>query len=104
MRSTLLFRVAAVMLALPVAAFVSLPSPPGSAPLWLTTNPSIAVDRTLKGDRLPVTALDAKPRRVGLPAAPEPSQPRKKRSPWCEGAFGPTASPRLQGIFQRYTV
>jgi hypothetical protein len=105
MRAIFWLRFAGVIVALLVAALVSLPSSPNSAPLWLTTNSVITVDRTLKGDRLPVATPTAnKPRQVGLPAAAKPSQPKEKRSSWCEGAFGPTASPRLQGIFQRCTV
>jgi hypothetical protein len=104
MRAIFLLRAGGVMLAMLVAAFVSLPSP-NSAPLWSTTGPAPTVDRTLKGDRLPVGApAGAAPREVGLPAVSKPSQPTEKRSPWCEGAFGPTASPQLQGVLQRCMV
>ena len=103
MRAIFLLRVAAVMAALLVAGFVSFPSSPNSAPLWFTTDPAVTVDRTLKGDRLPV-ATPRKPHEVGLPAATRPSQPSAKRSPWCEGAFGPTAPSSLDRIFQRCMV
>jgi len=110
MRAIFLLRVAGVMLALLAAAFVSFPSSPNSAPLWLATDPPVAVDRTLKGDRLPVVAPATTPREVGLSAAApkpwqsKPSQSKENRSLWCEGAFGPTASPQLQGVLQRCTV
>jgi len=56
MRAIFLLRAGGVMLAMLVAAFVSLPSSPNSAPLWSTTGPAPTIDRTLKGDRLPVGA------------------------------------------------
>jgi hypothetical protein len=104
MRVIFLLRAAGVMLALLVAGFVLFLPPSNSAPLRLTVDPPVVVDRTLKGNRSPVLAPTGTPRRVGLPPTPHQSPANEKRSPWCEGAFGPTASPPLQSVLQRCTV
>jgi hypothetical protein len=98
MRPILFVRGAAVVAALLAATFISFPSFP-SAGLF-TLNPT-TVDRSFKGDRLPLP--------VGLnkieetPASPT-RQTREKVPLGCDGAFSPISSPLLAHVFRRCTV
>ena len=104
MRVPLFVRFAGVALASFVAGFVAFPSFPNSAPLWLTRNAPVSVDRTLKGDRLPLIAPISKSNEPGLPVAPEHLQSRAKIPVGCERAFSPISAPRLADIVRRCTV
>jgi hypothetical protein len=104
MRVPLVVRFASVALASFVAGFVAFPSLPNSAPLWLTGREPVSVDRTLKGDRLPLIAPISKSHELGLPVAPGQSQPRAKIPVGCEAAFSPISAPQLANIFRRCTV
>jgi hypothetical protein len=97
MRPILFARGAAVVAALLIASFISFPSFPSTG--LFTVSPPI-VDRTLKGDRLP---LWVSPDRIGVPAAPM-RQTREKVPVGCDGAFSPVSSPRLANVFRRCTV
>jgi hypothetical protein len=90
MRPIWLVHAAAV--ALFAASFISFPSFSGAG--LFTVNPP-TVDRTFKGDRLPLT--------IGAPASPR-QQSREKVLVGCDGAFSPIASPRLANVFRRCTV
>jgi len=103
MRVPFFVRFASVALALSLASFVAFPSLPNSAPLWLTTTPPASIDRTLKGDRLPLLAPINKSHELGLPVTPE--QGRHGKIPvGCDPAFSPISAPRLANIFRRCTV
>jgi hypothetical protein len=103
MRVPLFVRFASVALASFVAGFVAFPSFPNSAPLWLTAD-SLSVDRTLKGDRLPLVAPISKTHELGLPVTPGQSRSRAKIPVGCDAAFSPISSPQLATIFRRCTV
>jgi hypothetical protein len=98
MRSTYLVH-AAVGAALCGISFFSFPSFTGAG--QFTVNPA-AVDRTLKGDRLPLTAPAGSPM-IGTPAS-QRQQSREKIPLGCDGAFSPVASPLLANVFRRCTV
>jgi hypothetical protein len=100
MRGIWFVRTAAVLLALFIAGFVSLPSFPGIG--VLTSGFPISVNRALKGDRLPPVALAGKPRGLSLPMVP--SQSRRKIPVGCDSAFSPAASPLLADVFKRCTA
>jgi hypothetical protein len=97
MRPILFVRGAAVVAALFAASFISFPSFP-SAGLF-TINPP-PVDRTFKGDRLPLAASAHK---IGTPASPA-QQTRAKVPVGCDGAFSAISSPLLATVFRRCTV
>jgi hypothetical protein len=92
-------RFAGVALASFIAGFVAFPSLPNSAPLWLTGNQPMSVDRKLKGDRLPLIS-----RELGSQVAPEHSQSRAKVPVGCDAAFSAISTPRMANIFRRCTV
>jgi hypothetical protein len=104
MRVPLFVRFAGVALASFAAGFVAFPSFPNSAPLWLTRSAPVSVDRTLKGDRLPLIAPISKSNGLGLPVAPEQLRSRAKIPVGCERAFSPISAPRLADIVRRCTV
>jgi hypothetical protein len=97
MRPILLVRGAAVVAALFAASLISFPSFPSVS--LFTVNPP-AVDRTLKGDRLPLAASADK---IGAPASPA-QQTRGKVPVGCDGAVSAISSPRLTNVFRRCTV
>ncbi len=104
MRVPLFVRFASVALASFVAGFVAFPSFPNSAPLWLTGS-SPSVDRTLKGDRLPLVApISNSHDELGLPVTPQQLRSRAKIPVGCDAAFSPISSPQLATIFRRCTV
>jgi hypothetical protein len=98
MRPIFVVRAAAVA-ALLAVSFVSFPSFPG---VGLFTVNSPTVDRTFKGDRLPLTAPTGSPN-SGAPASPR-RQSREKVLPGCDGAFSPIATPLLANVLRRCTV
>ncbi len=103
MRVLFFVRFASAALALGLASFIAFPSMPNSAPLRLTTTPPVSVDRTLKGDRLPLVTPINKSHQLGSPAKPE--QARFEKIPvGCDPAFSPISAPRLAKIFRRCTV
>jgi len=58
--------------------------------------PAVSVDRTLKGDRLPLEPLAAKA------LAPSASQTLRDKIPiGCDRAFSPISAPRLANVFRR---
>jgi hypothetical protein len=81
-----------------VASFIAFPSFPSTG--FLSFMPSVAVDRTLKGDRLPLSAPTDK---TEMPVQSAPSS-REKIPVGCDRAFSPVSSPRLANVFQRCTV
>jgi hypothetical protein len=97
-------RFAGVALALFIASFISLPSFPNPAAGRPTSNPAVTVDRTLKGDRLPLVAPLAQPHELGLPLTPPRSQAREKVPVGCDGAFSSISAPRLENVFRRCVV
>jgi hypothetical protein len=98
MRPVMFVRGAAVLAVL-AASFISLPSFPS---VGLFTENPIAVDRTLKGDRLPRRdgANNVETPKIETPAR----QTREKVPLGCDGAFSPISSPRLANVFRRCTV
>jgi hypothetical protein len=97
MRPILFVRGAAVVAALFAASFTSFPSFPSTG-LFTVNLPT--VDRTFKGDRLPLAASANK---IGAPASPT-QQTRAKVPVGCDGAFSQISSPRLPNVFRRCTV
>jgi hypothetical protein len=109
MRGILLVRIAAVAAALAGASFMSLPSLSGVS-LFGPDSP-MSVNRSLKGDRLPVVARHALPAdlgsHLGSPlGSPQPlhAQTHDKPPVGCEGVFSPVASPLLANVFKRCLV
>jgi hypothetical protein len=96
-------RTAAVGLAAVVLGFISFPSLP-SASLFSLVSP-VSVDRTLKGDRLPLTARLDKPQMPAPTILPTQSaMPMQARVPvpvGCDRAFSPISAPRLAHVFGR---
>jgi hypothetical protein len=97
-------RFAGVVVASLAAGFVASPSFPNSAPLWLTRSAPVSVERTLKGDRLPLVAPIYKSDELRSPVAPKQSQTRAKIPVGCEAAFSPISAPLLADVFRRCTV
>jgi hypothetical protein len=90
----LIIRIVAVLSGLLVASFVTVPSFP-SAGLQVFV-PAVSVDRTLKGDRLPLEPLAEKD------VAPSASQTLRDKIPvGCDRAFSPISAPRLANVFRR---
>ena len=106
MRGIVLVRIAAVSTVLAGVSFMSLPSLSGVS-LFGPDSPMF-VNRSLKGDRLPVVVRHAL--RPDLPqpdlGSPEPLQSQSHDKPrvGCEGAFSPVAAPRLANVFKRCLV
>ncbi len=94
----LFVRTAAVVSGLLFASFVAFPSFPSTG--FLSFTPAVPVDRTLKGDRLPLSAPTDK---TEMPVPSAPSL-REKIPVGCDRAFSPISSPRLANVFQRCTV
>lgn len=102
MRGILVLRSAAVAVALLAASLISFPSFPH--PAGWRTEPAISVDRTLKGDRLPLVGSTIQSHELGLPVPPAQSQWREKIPVGCDAAFSPVSAPRLANVFRRCTV
>jgi hypothetical protein len=98
MRPIFVVRAAAVA-ALLAVSFISFPSFPG---VGLFTVNSPMVDRTFKGDRLPLTAPAGSPV-SGAPASSR-RQSREKVLLGCDGAFSPIATPLLANVLRRCMV
>ena len=94
----LFVRIVAVVSGLLVASFIAFPSFPSTG--FLSFMPSVAVDRTQKGDRLPPSAPTDK---TEMPVQSAPSS-REKIPVGCDRAFSPVSSPRVANVFQRCTV
>ena len=103
MRGIPFIRFASVALAVFTAAFISLPSFPNTAAGHGTAGSALSIDRTLKGDRLPLVAPIGDPHEFGLPLSPS-SQAREKVPVGCDAAFGSISSPRLATVFRRCMV
>jgi hypothetical protein len=86
-------RATAVVSALVVASIISIPFFPRSDAFSFT--PPVSVDRTLKGDRLPLSAPADKTE------MPLPGPSRIKIPIGCDRAFSPISSPRLANVFGR---
>jgi hypothetical protein len=90
-------RAVVLVLAVAGASFVSMPSFSRSG-LFSLISP-VSVDRSLKGDRLPLTA-HADKAGVTLSTA----QSRAAIPVGCDRAFSPISSPRLANVFGRCSV
>lgn len=64
--------------------------------------PAVTVDRSFKGDRLPLPSdvNAAVSRRETSPSAAKPEHP-SQIPPGCEAAFSPVSSPRLAYVYGR---
>jgi hypothetical protein len=98
MRKIFFVRAAAVVAALFVASFISVPSFPHTG---LLTTPAISVDRSLKGDRLRRIDPTVWPHDVGSPVVPGQPGSLEKIPVGCDSAFSPISAPRLAKIFRR---
>jgi hypothetical protein len=69
----------------------------------LSKTPPVTVDRTLKGDRLPMANVFA----LRAPRAENAASPQVSASPsaqipvGCDPAFSPISSPRLASVYRR---
>jgi hypothetical protein len=99
MRPIWFVRAAVTAAALFTVSFISFTSAPGSG--LFTANPP-QVDRSFKGDRLPLIE-PADSSKIGAPAPPT-QQSREKAPVGCEGAFSPIASPPSANVFRRCMV
>lgn len=90
----LFVRIVAVLSGLLVASFVAFPSFPSAG--FLAFTHAMSVDRTLKGDRLPVDFSTNKTE------APSAAQALRHEVPiGCDRAFSPISAPRLANVFRR---
>ncbi len=104
MRSMWSFRVAAVAFALVTASLVSFPSL-STTGVGLSSTPATAVNRALKGDRLPSTVKPtAWQQEFRPPVAPLQLQFRARVPVGCDSTFSPISSPRLANVFRRCLV
>ena len=91
------------MLGLASLELIVLPSSPttkaGMEAAMAVPIPTVDVNRTLKGDRLPT----AKPDQLGSPVRSLPL-PRARIPPGCDAAFSPISSPSQAQIFGRCTT
>jgi hypothetical protein len=90
-------RTVALVLAVAAASFISMPSFSRSG-LFSLMSP-VSVDRSLKGDRLPVTARADK---TGVTLST--AQSRAAIPVGCDRAFSPISAPRLANVFGRCSV
>jgi hypothetical protein len=90
-------RTLALVLAVAAASFISMPSFSRSG-LFSLVSP-ISVDRSLKGDRLPLTAHVDK---AGTTLST--AQSRAAIPVGCDRAFSPISAPRLANVFGRCSV
>jgi hypothetical protein len=89
--------VGVVSLALVTAALLTFPSFPTTGAALSATTPAVAVNRALKGDRLPA----ARPEQAGAPVLIAP----QARVPFgCDAAFSPVAAPSMAHVFRRCAV
>jgi hypothetical protein len=96
-------RTAAVGFAVVAVSFISFPSLP-SASLFSLMSP-VSVDRTLKGDRLPLTAHVDKTQMSTQAERTQMSVPPRTPIPvGCDRAFSPISAPRLANVFGRCSV
>jgi hypothetical protein len=99
-------RAAAVGFAVVAVSFISFPSLP-SASLFSLMSP-VSVDRTLKGDRLPLTAhvdetqMSTQAERTQM--STQSVQPSTPIPVGCDRAFSPISAPRLANVFGRCSV
>ena len=86
----LIVRIAALLWGLLVASFVNFPSFPSTG--LASFAPAVSVNRTLKGDRLPLE-------RAVNTEAPSAFQTLRDRIPiGCDRAFSPISSPQLANV------
>lgn len=104
MRGIFFIRCAGVALALFTASFISLPSFPNPAAGGPALSPTVNVDRTLKGDRLPFVTTVGQVRELRLPLPSAPSQAREKVPVGCDAAFSLISAPRFANVFKRCLV
>ena len=90
-------RTVALALAVAAASFVSMPSFSRGG-LFSLISP-VSVDRSLKGDRLPLKAHTDKP---GMTLST--AQSRTAIPVGCDRAFSPISAPRLANVFGRCSV
>ncbi len=92
-------------LALLTAGLISLPIPTTGAALP-ATSPALSVNRTLKGDRLPISRPTVWPDEHGAdaPGAPVHARSRAQIPFGCDRAFSPISSPLLAHVFRRCMV
>jgi hypothetical protein len=87
------------------AALLVFPSLPTTGAGLSTAPGRVLVDRTLKGDRLPL----AKPAKeadefAAPPLSPVRTLPQRKVPAGCDPAFSPISSPQLAHVFRRCVV
>ena len=93
----LFVRIVVVFWGLLVASFVTFPSFPSTGLASFT--PAVSVNRTLKGDRLPLE------RAANKTEAPSALQTLRNKIPiGCDRAFSPISSPQLANVFRRCAV
>jgi hypothetical protein len=86
-----------VSLALATAALVTFPAFPTTGANLRTVEPVVTVNRTLKGDRIPVL----QPSVLRVLRTPTTLQPQAQIPAGCDRAFSPISSPRLAHVFRR---
>jgi len=93
-------------LAVFTAGLVSVPSFPTTGASLSPAQPTVLVNRTNKGDRLPVLGPVARQPEFGSPAGASPAapgrgQPAARIPLGCDPAFSSISSPSLAGVFRR---
>jgi hypothetical protein len=79
--------------------FTAFPSFPKIGAGLYATTPAVAVDRTLKGDRLPVSRLIDWPSEPG--STMSPARLPAEIPTGCDPAFSPISSPAMAHVFRR---
>jgi hypothetical protein len=86
------------------AALIVFPSLPTTGAALRATPNHVLVDRTHKGDRLPVGKPANQADEFAVPPSPVRTLPLRKIPTGCDPAFSPISSPQLAHVFRRCVV
>jgi hypothetical protein len=87
------------------AALLVFPSLPTTGASLSTPQYRVSVDRTHKGDRLPLAKPVNGPEELAAPPlAPARTLPQSKIPTGCDPAFSPISSPQLGHVYRRCVV
>ncbi len=87
------------------AALLVFPSLPTTGAGLSTAQSRVSVDRTRKGDRLPLAKPANGPEELAAPPlSPARTLPQSKIPTGCDPAFSPISSPQLGHVYKRCVV
>jgi hypothetical protein len=86
-------------------ALIVFPSMPTTGAGLSTVQISLSVDRTHKGDRLPLAKAPNGPEKLAAPPlSPARTMPQGRIPTGCDPAFSPISAPQLAHVFRRCLV